>query len=123
MATTQSGLELCYPLPTNKSFYLPIEAVNILGTADRKVKAATMLEWINKKLAPVTKSALYVCLSNAKKGQPVPDTWDVQSSKPLLTIAEIEEVGNSLRILRGSSLNRKDAGAAVTEKHKERIVL
>jgi hypothetical protein len=47
----------------------------------------------------------------------------MKGQKPLLTIAEIDEVGNSLITLRGSSLNRKDAEAAFTEKHKEKMVL
>jgi hypothetical protein len=123
VTTTQSGLELCYPLPRNGSFYLPLEVVNILGTADRKVKGATILEWVKKKLVPVGKSAVYDCLSNAKKGRPVSDNWNEKGKKPLLTIAEIDEVGNTLRILRGSSLNRKDAEAAFTHKHKEKMVL
>jgi hypothetical protein len=58
VTTAQSGLELRYPLPTNRTFYLPLEVVKILGTIDRNLKGGTILEWIKKKLVPVTKSAV-----------------------------------------------------------------
>jgi hypothetical protein len=114
--------QLCYPLPTNGSFYLPLEVVRILETVDRKLRGATILEWIQKKLVPVGRSAVYECVSNAKKGRPISPNWNMKGQKALLTIAEIKEVGNSLRILRGSSFTKKDAEAAFTKKHHENMV-
>jgi hypothetical protein len=122
---TQSRLDLCdYPQPANGSFYLPLEVVHIMGTVDRKSRGATILEWIQKKLVPVGKSAVYECLSNARKGRPISDNWNMNGRRAKLTIAEIEEVGKSLRILRGSSsFSRKDAKAAFTKKHHENMEL
>jgi hypothetical protein len=70
------------------------------------------LEWIEKKLVPVSRAAVYKCLAKANNAQPASENWNMRGQRALLTDDEIDEVGNSLRILRGSSLTRKDAETA-----------
>jgi hypothetical protein len=53
---------------------------------------------------------------------PASENWNMRGQRALLTDDEIEEVGNSLRILRGSSLTRKDAETAFI-KHQDKIRL